>query len=138
MSAIGQPQQADKSEVVHVVTGAVAVRAVLPVAGDRAVDETGVLLAQSVVANAELVEHARAERLEQDVVLAHQAQQHLAGALLLQVEPNRALAAVQCQVERGLGGVVGALVVGRRPAHVVAHPRVLDLQHLGAEVRQEQ
>ena len=32
----------------------------------------------------------------------------------------------------------GALVEGRRPADVVAHARVLDLQHLGAEVGQQQ
>src|SRR3712207_8263101 len=32
----------------------------------------------------------------------------------------------------------GALVVGGRPADVVAHPRVLDLEHLGAEVGQQQ
>jgi hypothetical protein len=134
----GQAEQPDEAEVVHVVAGAVAVGAVLAVAADRAEDEAGVLLAQPVGADAEAVEHAGAERLEQHVVLAHERQQHLAPALLLEVEPHRALVAVQRQVERRLRRVVGALVVGRRPAHVVAHPRVLDLEHVGAEVGQQQ
>ena len=37
----GQPQQTVQAQVVHVVAGAIAVRAVLAVAGDRAVDERG-------------------------------------------------------------------------------------------------
>ena len=40
----GQPEQPVEPEVVHVVARAVAVGPVLPVAGDRAVDEPGVLL----------------------------------------------------------------------------------------------
>ena len=41
---------------------AVAVGTVLAVAGDRAVDQPGVLLAQTLVADAEPLEHARAGR----------------------------------------------------------------------------
>ncbi len=66
-------EQADQPEVVHVVARAIAVGAVLTVARDRAVDEARVLLAQALVADAEPVEHARAEGLEQDVVLARRA-----------------------------------------------------------------
>ena len=56
----GQPEQAGERQVVGVVTGAVAQRAVLPVARDRAVDEPRVALAQRLVADAEPVHHARA------------------------------------------------------------------------------
>ena len=114
------------------------VRAVLAVARDRAVDEARVLLAQPLVAHAEPVHHAGPERLEQHVVLAHQPQQHLAAALLLEVQPDRALAAVEREEQRRLRRVVGALVVGRRPADVVAHAGVLDLEHVGAEVGEQQ
>ena len=82
-----EAEQPVAGEVVDVVPGAVAVGAVLPVAGDRAVDEAGVLRAQPLVADAEPVEHAGAERLEQDVVVADEPQQHLAAFLHLQVEP---------------------------------------------------
>ncbi len=134
----GQSQQPVEPEVVHVVARALRVGAVLAVAGDRAVDEPGVLLAQALVADPEPLHHPRPKRLEQHVVLAHQPQQHLAPGVGLQVEPDRALAAVEGEEERGLGRVVGALVVGRRPADVVAHPGVLDLEHVGPEVGQQQ
>ena len=81
-------------------------RAVLPVAGDRAVDDLRVDLAQRLVADAEPVEHARAEGLEHDVGVAHQAQQHLAAGLRLEVEPDRALAAVQREEQRRLRRVL--------------------------------
>ena len=77
----GQAEQADEAEVVHVVARALAHRPVLPVAGDRAVDEPRVLLAQPLLADAEAVEHARAEGLEHDVGLAHEREQRLAAAL---------------------------------------------------------
>ena len=120
------------------MAGAVAVGAVLAVARDRAVDEARVLLAQPLVAHAEAVHHAGPEGLEQHVVLAHQPQQHLAAALLLQVQPDRALAAVEREEQRRLRRVLRALVVRRGPADVVAHAGVLDLQHLGAEVGEQQ
>ena len=133
----GQAEQPDEPEVVHVVAGAVAVGAVLPVAGDRAVDEPGVLLAQPLVADAEAVHHAGAEALHQHVGLAHEPQQHLAPLLALEVEADRALVAVEREEQRGAGALLGALVARRRPAHVVAEPRVLDLEHVGAEVGEQ-
>ena len=133
-----QPQQAAAREVVHVVPRAVAVGPFLPVAGDRAVDEPGVLLAQALVADAEPVEHAGAERLEQHVVHAHEPQQHLPSRLRLEVEPDRALAAVEREEQRRGGARLHALVPGRRPADVVAEPRVLDLEHVGAVVGEQQ
>ena len=113
-------------------------RAVLAVAADRAVHEPGVLLAQALVADAEAVEHPGAEGLEQHVGVAHQAQQHLAAPLVLEVDADRALVAVQGQEQRRAGARLGALVVRRRPAHVVAQAGVLDLDHVGAEVGQQQ
>ena len=118
--------------------GAVAVRPVLAVAGDRAVDEARVLLAQALVADAEAVEHARAERLEQHVGVADQPQQHLLAGGRLEVDPDRALAPVERQEQGAAGARLGALVVRRRPADVVAEPGVLDLDHVGAEVREQQ
>src|SRR6476619_1446391 len=77
-AALRAPHQA---KVIHVVPRAVAVGAVLAVPGDRAVDEPLVHLVQPLVADAEAVEHARAEGLQQHVVLAGESQQHVAPAL---------------------------------------------------------
>ena len=132
-----EPQQAHQSQVVHVVPREVPLGRVLAVARDRAVDDPRVLLAHALVAHAEALQHARAEGLEQHVVIAHQPQQHLPSALLLEVHADRALVAVQRQEQRRARALVHALVVGGRPADVVAHARVLDLQHLRAEVRQQ-
>ena len=74
----GQPEQADQAEVVHVVAGALDVGAVLAVAGDRAEDDPRVGLAHPLVADAEPVEDAGAEAVEDDVVALDQAQQRLA------------------------------------------------------------
>ena len=63
----GEAEQADQAEVVHVVPGALDVRPGLAVAGDRAVDERLVFLAHALVADAEPVEDAGAEALEDDV-----------------------------------------------------------------------
>ena len=134
----GQPEQADQAEVVHVVPAAVAVRAVLAVAGDRAVDQPRVDLPQAVVADAQAVQDARPERLEEDVGVAGEAQQHVAALVGLEIDPDRALAPVERQEERRVGALLGALVVRRRPAHVVAHAGVLDLDHVGAEVAEQQ
>src|SRR4030081_51821 len=54
------------------------------------------------------------------------------------VEPDRALVAVQREEQRGAGALVSSLIERRRPANVVAHARVLDLQDLRAEARKEQ
>ena len=133
-----EAEQADEAEVVHVVARGLPLGAALAVAGDRAVHDPGVDLAHPLVAHAEAVEDAGAEGLEHHVVLAHQAQQHLAPLLALEVDADRALVAVQREEERGLGAVLGALHVGRRPADVVAHAGVLHLQHLRPEVREQQ
>ena len=134
----GQPQQPVEAEVVHVVARAVAVGAVLPVAGDGAVDQARVLEAQTLIADSQALQHPGAEGLQQHVGVADEAQEGVASPVGLEVEADRALAAVQRQKQRALGRVGGALVVGRRPADVVAHPGVLHLDDVGAEVGEHQ
>ena len=139
--AIALPRQAEhphESQVVHVVARALALGPVLAVAGDRAVHERRVLLAEALVADAEALQHAGSEGLEQHVVVAREGQQHLPPPLALQVDPDRALVAVERQEERRARALRKLLVVRGRPAHVVAGARVLDLQHLGAEVREQE
>src|SRR5262249_56320081 len=108
-----------QAEVVQVVAGTVAVGAVLAVPGDRAVDESGVGLAENVIADAEAIEHARAEALHQHVGRLRQFQQSFFSWFLLQVEPDRALVAVEAEVDRRAGaerrGLLGP-VVRRGPA----------------------
>src|SRR5215207_3168604 len=136
-----QGEETVQAQVVHVVARAVAVRAVLAVAGDRAVDERRVRLAKYLVADAQVVEHTRPEALDQGVGGLDQLEQRLSAALLLQVDPDRALVAVERQVERRAGperGVLLGSVVRRRPADVVALAGVLDLDHVGAEIGEQQ
>ena len=118
--------------------GAVAQRPVLPVAGDRAEDDLRVDGAHRLVADAEAVEHAGPEGLEHDVVLAHEREQQLAPGVLLEVDADRALVAVQREKQRRARARRRALDIRRRPADVVAHPHVLDLQHVGAVVGEQQ
>jgi len=134
----GQPPPPVQTEIVHVVPGAVAVGAVLAVAGDRAVDEPRVLLPQALVADPEAIQNARPERFEQHVGAAHEPQQHVSALLGLEIDADRSLAPVEREEHRALGGVICTLVVRRRPAHVVAHAGVLHLQDVGAEVGQHQ
>src|SRR4029079_4161659 len=65
-------------------------------------------------------------------------QEHVAAGRVLEVQANRGLVAVEREEQGTLRAVVGSLVVRRGPAHVVAHAEVLDLDHLGAEVGQQQ
>jgi hypothetical protein len=55
------------------VAGAGGVGAVLAVARDRAIDETGVLLAERLVADTETLHHAGTEGFEEYVVVADEA-----------------------------------------------------------------
>src|SRR5206468_9751111 len=65
-------------------------------------------------------------------------QENLPAVLRLEVEADRALVAVEREEERRGGRGLGAGVLGRRPAHVVPHARVLDLEHLRPQVGEEQ
>ena len=122
----GQAEQPDPREVVRVVPGPCGERPVLPIARDRAVDEPRVLLAQALVADPEAVHHAGPEGLEHHVGVERHAQERVAPPRVLEVDADGALAAV----ERVEGRRVGA--------HVVTRARVLDLDHVGAEVGEQQ
>ena len=99
----GQAEQPDQPEIVHVVPRPLHVRPGLPVAGDRAVDQRRVLLPHPLVADPEPVEDPGAKPLEHDVEVANQAQERIAPAVGLQVEADRALVAVQRQVDAPSG-----------------------------------
>src|SRR5436190_1912595 len=121
--------------------GPLRVRARLAVARDRAVDDPRVRLAQGVVPATELVQDARAEALQHDVVVACEPEKSVATGLGLEVQADRALTAVEREVERRAGAqrlMLLRAVVRRRPADVVAHAGVLHLHDVGAEVREEQ
>ena len=123
------------------MAGALPERAVLPVAGDRAVDEARVAFRERVVAHAQPLHHARPEALDEDVVVLREPKQDVARGRLLQVEPQGALVAIERQEvgrRRAVLLLLLAAVVGRHPADVVAAGRVLDLEDLGSEVGQQQ
>ena len=100
------------------------------VAGQRGVDEVGVLGGQRLVAEAHAVHHAGAEVLQHDVAAPGQLAEDLDGARLAQVERDVALAAVLLREVRGDGvdareRVAGHVALGR-----------LDLDDVGAHVGQ--
>ena len=122
-----QPAHRLQQEVVAGERGGALARAER---ADRAVDDARVAGRDVVVAEAEAVDRARPERLDDDVGAGREAlgQREVAG--VLEVERDRALVAVQPEVVRR------ALVVpGRSPlARVVAAVGALDLHDVGAEV----
>ena len=130
--AVHRPQPAGRLPAV-VVGGLARARAVLAEPGDRRVDERGVLLAQRLVAHAELVHRARAEVLDHDVRAPHQLAQELLALGRLEVERDAELVAVELGEEAAEAPV--ALADERREVpRVVGLVRVLDLDHGRAEV----
>ena len=109
--------------------GAVAIRAVLAEAGDRAVDDARLPRARLRVADAELVDGADAQVLEHDVGAIEQPEEDRLALGMLQIERDALLVAIQVDE-------VGRLVaVERRPpgARDLAVER-LDLDDLRAVV----
>src|SRR5439155_27057945 len=82
------------TDVVDIVAGAVRVRPVLPVAGDRAIHETRIHGGEPLVADAELRHDAGTETFHDDVRFFREPQKHLAPFRTFQVEPYRTLVAV--------------------------------------------
>ncbi len=102
-------------------------------AGERAVDQARIALAQLLVVEAELRERARPVVLDHDVGILEQARQHPLAARGLEVEHDAPLVAVDHH-ERGR-----LAVDHRQPAPgVVAARDLLDLDHVGAHVGQHQ
>ena len=122
-------EHAGVAQIVEVVPGAILVRSILTVAGDRAIDEPRVLLREPLVPDPEPVHHARAERLDEDVGVASEAQQDLGAARVFQVEGHRSLAAVERDMTRAHPSLERV-----HPPDVIALARLLDLEHVRTHV----
>ena len=105
------------------------IRPVLAEAGDAAIDDARVDLAQALIVDAELCLDVGTEVLDHDVGLLGEALEHFEALRVLQVERHRPLVAVQILEVRALP----------RPARLLA-TRILqqrvDLDDVGAPVRQ--
>ena len=115
-------QRAGDRDVVHVVTGRLGQRPVLPPAGHPAVDDPLVDLPAVLGPEPEPLGHTGAHALHHDVGLGDQVEHHLRGLGVLEVERDARPAAVEQHA---------------RPAgeHLPARP--LDPDHVGAEVGQD-
>ena len=103
----------------------------LAVAGDRAIDQPRIDLAQRLVAEPEAVHHAGAEILDQDIGFRDQPMNERDRIGILEVEREASLSRIEL-------AEIGAVAVADRRAqpHVVAFRR-LDLDHLRADVGQQ-
>ena len=124
-------EQAGVAEVGDVVARRIGVRAEVTEAGDRAPDDLRMSCAHGVVAQPEAVELARPVGLDDEVGPADEPVEHRRGALLAEIEGHGPLPAVQGDV----GGVEPAAVHAAEP---VARGRRLDLDHVGAEVGEQE
>ena len=112
---------------------AVLVGASLAEAGQRAVDDVGVPFANRLVVDAQPVDDARAELLEDDIGGLGQLHERLVALLLFEVERDAPFPAVD-GVEEGADAVLG---LGRGVAGAVADVRGLHFDHVRARVRQQ-
>ena len=115
------------------------VGAVLPEAGDRAIDEARVVLRQALVVEAEFGEPAGLEVLDHDIGARRELVHDALAVFGLEVDRDRALAAIARMIIRGRHlAAVRALDERRTPAaRVVARAGALDLHHVGAEVGED-
>src|SRR5205814_9788830 len=104
-------------------------RALEAKAPDRAVNEARVDRRQRLVAGPEPVHHAGAVILDEDVRVGNEAAQDVGTRLLLQVDDEALLVAIDAEEIVAL-----ARDKGREMPRLVPEPRRLDLQHLGAEI----
>ena len=125
-------EEAAHGEVVDVVAGARRVGALLPVAGERAVDEAGVLGEQRLRTEAPASQRAGPERFEKDVGARGQAPHDLDALGRAQVHRQRALVAV----ERGMRRAVFT-ERGRQRAGRITERGLLHLHHVGPQVPQQ-
>ena len=126
-----------EGDVVDVVADGRRTGAVLAEAGERAVDEARVDVAQRLVVDAEALDDAGAKAFEDDVGGLREAVEDVAGGLVAQIEDDAALVASE--------GVVGARpfqragvddLVGAEGA-VQSFGRRFDDDDVGAEVAEE-
>ncbi len=119
----------------EIVSRALGVGAGLAEAGDRTIDEARIEALQAPVVEAKLRKAADLEILDQHVRARREAPHDLAPALGREVGDDRALAAVAAVKIRGRPLAAG-LDERRAPAAGVIAFRALDLDDVGAEVRQ--
>ena len=111
----------------------------MPEAGDRAVDELRIFLAQARIIEAEFGQPPDLEVLDQHVRSRGELAHNAPPALALEIELNRALAAIGgMKIGRGQMTAAGSLDERRPPgAGVITGPRALHLDHVGAEVGED-
>ncbi len=124
-------QHAGVTNVVDVVAGRLRQRAVLAVTGNRAHHQLRVALFQRAPAEAELVHHAGAEALDDDVGALDHAEEFVPLGGSFQVEPEELLAAIDG--DEKLRHFMPHVAHG---ACVVADAGVFDLHHCSAHVGQ--
>ena len=108
-------------------------RPISTVARDRAIDQRRILGGEHVVAESKLFHRAASVVLDQYVRLSHEPQQDRAPLGTLEIERESALVAVQHQ-ERRRHAVDTRFAIAAR---VVAAGQLLDLDHVGTEVREQ-
>ena len=115
----------------HRIGGKLGLRAGLAVAGYRAIDQAWIDLAQRFIAETETLHHAGAEILDHNVRAFDHAVYEPDRLLRFEVEGQALLAGVKL-------AEIGALAVAKRraQAHLLAFRR-LDLDHFGADIRQQ-
>jgi len=119
----------------EIVSGAMGIGAVLSKAGDRAIDKARVDLFDAVIIEAEFLQPADLEILDQHIRLADQVQQFGPVARIAEIQRDRGLAPVGA-VEIGSRAVALALDKGRAPFAGVVALGAFDLEHLGAQIGQ--
>src|SRR5262249_3423599 len=120
----------------EVVACARRVRPALPEAGDRAIDQARILLAEARIVEAELGEPADLEILDQHVRARGELLDDAPSFCALEIELDRALAPVGgVKVGGTQVSAVGSLDEGGAPAaSVVAGAFALNLDHVGAQI----
>src|SRR5262245_53857624 len=104
------------------MSGPVAERSVLAEGADGAVDDARIALADGAVADAQPIDHARAERFDEDVCPLRERQQRVAASWAFEIEHDALLAAIEIAEEHRARSV-GEADVARR----IALARRLDL-----------
>ena len=117
-------QPARRRDVVDVVSGPLAPATGLAIAGDRAVHQASIVLAQGAVIDAQALRHTRTEAFHHHVGLGDELANHAGGISVFEIQRDAALVAVLgIELHRHI-----------RTAGIAA--RRLDLDNVGAEVGQ--
>ncbi len=122
----------------QIVAGARGVRAVLAEAGNRTINQPRKVLGHAFVVEAEFGQAADLEVLDQNVGLGRQLADDAAAFVALEIQFDRALAAVgSMEIGRAQIAAIGGFHERRAPAAgIVAGALALDLDDVGAQVGQ--